>query len=103
MNRWQEAMMRAPSIDTLDGTCAFCGRRATNRHHIVPRSQGGAKGPTVTVCGLGNAGGCHGLLHSHRLHLRWLADEHVWQYACTSVPVKYEEALRSASWHDLEW
>lgn len=56
MNRYQEAMMALPSIESA--VCPFCGRPASNRHHIVPRGQGGKDGPTVTVCGFGNAAGC---------------------------------------------
>ena len=90
MNRYQEAMMALPSIESA--VCPFCGRLASNRHHIVPRSQGGKDGPTVTVCGFGNAAGCHGLLHSHVLHLRpdgrgW------WEWLRTDAPCKHEAAL----------
>lgn len=98
MNRYQEAMMALPSIESA--VCPFCGRPASNRHHIVPRSQGGAHGPTVTVCGFGNAAGCHGLLHSHVLHLRpdgrgW------WEWLRTDAPCKHEAALALPGWEPV--
>lgn len=104
MNEYQREMMSLPSIE--GARCAFCGRRATNRHHIVPRSQGGSKGPTVCVCGFGNASGCHGRLHDGRLHLRpdgngW------WEWLHTWKPVKHEGALPMDGWRPVrkedEW
>ncbi len=88
--------MGRPSID--GGFCPFCGRPATNRHHIVPRSQGGADGPTVAVCGMGGLSGCHGLLHSHMLHLRWRDG---WEALRTDEPTKYERALAMDGWRRL--
>lgn len=71
-------LMRGPSVETV--RCAVCGRAGRlERHHIVRRSAGRmyrhgveAPKPTVTLCGLGNAGGCHGLAHANRLHFRWV-------------------------------
>lgn len=99
MNRYQEHMMGKPSIET-EG-CAFCGRPVQSRHHIVPRSQGGKDGPTVTVCGFGNEGGCHGLLHSHRLHLRWGDDTQSWEYFRTAQPTKYDAVIGKDGWKAL--
>lgn len=96
MNEYQKALMLAPSIETP--YCPFCGRKATNRHHIVPRSQGGHDGPTVTVCGMGNASGCHGRLHAHKLHLKY---DGGWLYLETYQPVKYETALGKDGWKRL--
>lgn len=99
MNRHQRAMMALPSIELRrDGAivCPFCGRPATNRHHIVPRSQGGHDGPTVAVCGLGNASGCHGMLHAHRLHLR--PDGNGWWEWIATEPMKHEQALMRIGW-----
>lgn len=28
--------------------------------------------PTITLCGSGNTGGCHGKAHAHKLHFRWV-------------------------------
>lgn len=97
MNELQRAMMDAPSIDTP--YCPFCGRSAQNRHHIIPRSQGGHDGPTVTVCGIGNASGCHGKLHGHTLHLRF-TDR--WEYLETEQPTKYQDALSMEGWREVE-
>ena len=97
MNLIQQALMSAPSIVTP--VCPFCGRQAQNRHHIVPRSQGGRNGPTVDVCGMGNASGCHGKLHHHTLHVRY---QDGWQYLETKQPTKYQDALAMDGWRTLE-
>lgn len=99
MNEHQKRLMKGVSIE--GETCVFCGMKATNAHHVVPRSQGGSSGPTIPVCGMGNASGCHGLLHSHMLHLRW--DEETWQwlYLRTEKPMKYENALEEDGWKPL--
>lgn len=99
MNEQQRAMMALPSIEYA--CCPFCGRMATNRHHIVPRSAGGKDGPTVTVCGMGNASGCHALLHAHRLHLRPSGDGW-WEWLLTAEPVKYDKALAMPGWMRVE-
>ncbi len=98
MNEFQRALMGMPSIESA--VCPFCGMPATNRHHVVPRSQGGKDGPTVTVCGFGNAGGCHGDLHAHRLHLR--ARDGRWEWLRTDEPTKYERALEMDGWRPVE-
>lgn len=97
INRYDENNMRGPSIETE--LCPFCGRPASNRHHIVPRSRGGHKGPTVTVCGMGNTSGCHRLLHDHRLHLRWSGE--TWEYLVTAEPTKYEKAFEKEGWRNV--
>ena len=89
MNEYQKHIMTMESIDTL--LCPFCGQVATNKHHIVPRSQGGGKGPTVTVCGNGNTSGCHGDFHKHKLHL--YVHEGRWVYYRSEEPVKFDKAL----------
>ena len=90
MNEYEKELMKAPSIE--GNHCAFCGRPATERHHVVPRSQGGSKGPTIPVCGMGNASGCHGLLHAHKLHPTY-SELLGWEYIYTQEPMKYEKAL----------
>ena len=99
MNEHQKKLMKGPSIS--GSVCPFCGRPVANSHHIVPRSQGGVKGPTVNVCGMGNASGCHGKLHSHMLHLRFDADSWQWMYLRTKEPMKYEKALELDGWKPL--
>ncbi len=98
MNGYQKRLMDKPSIENADGLCAFCGRPAGSRHHIVPRSQGGETGPTVMVCGRGNESGCHGLLHSGRLHLDWDGARACWVYKHVPSPMKFERARRLPSW-----
>lgn len=101
MDRLQADLMDKPSIG--GSLCPFCGRLATNRHHIVFRSQGGGDGPTVNVCGFGNTSGCHGLLHQRRIHLRWGGDH--WEWIRTREPMKYSEALKLDGWervHEYE-
>lgn len=99
MNKYQERLMDKPRIESA--ICPFCGRRAQSRHHIVPRSQGGAKGPTVRVCGLGNEGGCHGRFHHHTLHLDWNDEAQGWEYIRTDEPMKFEQARKMEGWMPL--
>jgi hypothetical protein len=89
-------LFNAPSIDLP--YCPFCGRPATNRHHAVPRSQGGTKGAIITVCGLGNMTGCHAKLHNHTLHVRYTGK---WEYLYTEQPTKYQAALSMEGWETL--
>ena len=96
MNNFEKQLMQAPSIRTP--WCVFCGKKATNYHHVVFRSQGGEKGPVLSVCGLGNASGCHGKLHSRKLHVRY-TDR--WEYLETEEPTKYQTALGMEGWKPL--
>ena len=95
MNRYDADLMDKPSIHSE--LCPFCGRMATNAHHIVYRSRGGKDGPTVDVCGSGTEG-CHWLFHSHRLHLRW---DGGWMYLRTDEPVKQDKALGMEGWRNV--
>ena len=96
MYEYEKPLMDKPSIELP--WCPFCGKPATNRHHIVYRSHGGKDGPTVTVCGFGNASGCHGKLHSHRLHMRY-TDR--WEYLETKEPTKEQIAQQMEGWRPL--
>lgn len=74
--------------------CAWCGRPATNSHHVPPRSKGsflfvGTNGYTTTLlpalvalCGMGNVSGCHAMAHRHSLAVRWVWETeqaaHMW-------------------------
>ena len=111
-------MMGKPDIDNAWGFCCVCGRPATDRHHIVKRSAGKlvvngreVKKPTVRLCGMGNASGCHGLAHQGMLHFRWVereantfndggfvVGEGHWEHLVTSEPTKYQDALRMRGW-----
>lgn len=94
-NAQRDRILGKPSIETE--LCPFCGRIATNRHHIIPKGMGGSKAekliPTVTVCGMGNASGCHGRLHDHTLELDWDDESDWWVY-------RYPKAIDSG-WKPL--
>lgn len=96
MNELEKALYHAPSLHSP--YCVICGKPATNQHHVVFRSQGGEGGATVSVCGFGNASGCHGKLHNRTLHLRF-TDR--WQYLETDKPTKYQTALAMSGWRDV--
>lgn len=71
-------LMGKPSLSNAHGRCCWCGRPATNRHHVVKRSAGTwvkdgrtITKPTILLCGEGNASGCHGKAHQGLLHFDW--------------------------------
>lgn len=99
MNERQTRLMRGKSIESA--LCPFCGRPSTNRHHIVPRSAGGKNGPTVCVCGMGNASGCHRLLELHYLHMDWDEADGCWKYLRTDEPMKDERADMLDGWRPV--
>jgi hypothetical protein len=49
--------------------CVVCGSAASNNHHEPPRSRfhksDEPRIPTFSLCGGGNASGCHGLAHNN--------------------------------------
>lgn len=96
MNELLQELLDKPSIESP--WCPFCGKPFKSRHHIVPRSQGGSGGPTVTVCGIDNVTGCHGDFHQHMKHLRW---NNGWEYLSLKSPIKYETALEMDGWKRL--
>lgn len=104
MNAYRERLYGRPSIETE--LCPFCGRMATNRHHIIPKGLGGSKRekdiPTVTVCGMGNASGCHGKLHGNggRIYLDW-NDDGFWEW-CNAPGMRYEQARATCEWHRVK-
>lgn len=98
MNEYQKRLIQAPTIRGFN--CVFCGRPRQAYHHIVPRSQGGGNGPVIPVCGCGNESGCHGLLHSHRLHLAY-DPRFGLSFKYTPEPTRYEDALGMAGWMPL--
>lgn len=111
--------------------CAVCGRTwPLNQHHIVRRSAGQLvrdgivlPKPTITLCGSGNTGGCHGAAHDGTLHFRWvqqrwcdgfrnssaptggydvaLARGGHWEYLRTGEPCRYIDALDMDGWRRL--
>ena len=112
MNLLFRRMMNAPDVhaDMFEPRCVICGRYPYDhieRHHVVPRSQGGTNGPTLDVCAAGgnilkDSRGlvtCHGALHHRLMHLRWTGDR--WEYLRTDEPTKYERALAMDGWKPL--
>lgn len=99
-------LMDAPSVETP--WCAVCGRSGhVECHHMVKRSAGrlyrdGAEvpKPTITLCGHGNADGCHGKAHSGRLHFKF-EDGRLWYLECE--PMGYLQALESDGWREVRW
>ena len=81
-NEQRDRLLGKPSVNTE--YCPFCGRRATNKHHVIPKGMGGTAHekaiPTITVCGHGNTNGCHGRLHDHTLELNWDDETDWWKY-----------------------
>lgn len=72
-------LMGKPSLSNAHGQCCWCGRPATNHHHVVKRSSGtwvkdgrAVSKPTILLCGEGNASGCHGKAHQGLLHFKWV-------------------------------
>lgn len=88
--------------------CAVCGSHGhLEQHHMVPRSAGnlyyqGRKldKPTITLCGMGNSSGCHGLTHAHKLHFRYRAG--MLEYLITDYPVKHYKAIVMDGWEIVE-
>ena len=59
-------------------------------------------GSDVTLCGSGNASGCHGMAHSGRLHFRCLDGR--LQFLLCRRPMRYEDALLvEDGWQDAGW
>lgn len=120
VNELYKPLMGKPNIDNAYGACCWCGRPATDRHHIVKRSAGKLvirgrelSKPTVRLCGMGNASGCHGKAHEGRLHFRWVEPaknrftkveffgEGHWEALETAEPMKYQEALEMEGWRRI--
>lgn len=103
------------------GRCVVCGKTwPLNQHHVVYRSSGKmfkngveVPKPTLTLCGNGNTGGCHGKAHHHTLHFRWVPEKIIdrsfayqtkkhpvtvngghWEYMFTDEPVPEFDALQ---------
>lgn len=95
--QYYEALMGKPDVD-WDGRCSYCGRPAGNLHHVVPKGMGGVTAeeehriPKVRLCGMGNASGCHGLVHARLLHLQWCDAMGGWVALRTIGPMGDQEA-----------
>ena len=86
--------------------CPICGATwPLNQHHAVFRSAGECydprtgeprEKPTITLCGSGNASGCHGKAHHRMLHFKNMFGD--WWYLETEEPTKYMDALKMDGW-----
>lgn len=108
MNEFERLLLDRPSM--VQSRCAVCGRPAANRHHVVMKGAGGLPSrverriPLLSLCGMGNADGCHGLAHHRQLHFRYRDG---WEWLYTPEPVPYQRALSMGGWRrcltDGEW
>lgn len=83
-------LYRGPSGDAHSleegALCAWCGRPASNCHHVPAKGMGGRnrtfvlrtpmgafvlRPALIALCGSGTTG-CHGLAHSRGLRIRWM-------------------------------
>lgn len=103
---WRRALLYAPSYRVP--WCPVCGSPGPlEDHHVVYRSQGGAKGPTVRLCKA-----CHMACHAHVLHLRFVRAPAVssslaygvgghWEWLRTEEAAKDFDALGMDGWKRL--
>lgn len=82
---WRDDIYAAPSVRR--DWCVVCGKPATNMHHVIPNDR--KHSPALSLCGMGNASGCHGAAHAHRLHFRF-TDR--WEYMWTDEPLNELDA-----------
>lgn len=96
-NIQRDRLFGKPSIKSR--YCPFCGRMATNEHHIIQKGMGGTKRekeiPTVTVCGWGNTSGCHGKIHEHLIEIDWDDETGWWRYRYTTGTDTEWKAVRT--------
>jgi 5-methylcytosine-specific restriction protein A len=97
----QEAARRI--VRDRDGdTCQMCGRFMYERrsvHHRLPKGMGGSallESPAnlVTLCGVGNADGCHGKAHSNP---QW-ARNHGWIVSRSFDPAEIPVDMHDGWW-----
>lgn len=113
-------LMQAPSY--ISDRCFICGKKATNKHHMVKRSAGELyvngrklKKPEITLCGSGCTGH-HGLAHAGKLHFRWVPEivenksseyteysrtGHL-EYLITNNSTKYQDTLQMDGWQRVK-
>lgn len=91
-------LLDRPSVTATD-RCVVCGAPASDAHHVIEKGIGGTSGsierriPKLRLCGMGNASGCHGLVHQMRLHLYWREPDG-WVWWLSPEPMPHEEAWR---------
>lgn len=108
---WRD-LMAAHDADNDEHECCVCRAlgmhvKATNRHHMVPRSVGKLfdddmrelPKPTVRLCGMGNTCGCHGKAHSGLLHFRF--EDGKLEFLLPSAPIDRLTALALDGWRAL--
>ena len=82
--------------------CVVCGRRANNHHHVIQKGMGGTvyakRIPTLLLCGMGGASGCHGLAHSKRLHFDYRDGQWWYCYLMRDEPHSRDYALKKGKW-----
>jgi hypothetical protein len=103
---WPLMHLPPETVEVIENSrfCIVCGATwPLNRHHIVFRSAGelyedGKKvpKPCITLCGSGNASGCHGLAHSRMLHFR--NNGGMLECLMTPEPTRYHVALDMPGW-----
>lgn len=106
INNLNKHLLGCPSIKSR--YCVVCGEPATNDHHVIIKGIGGSKYakqiPTVSLCGMGNTSGCHGLAHSGRLFFDYRTSlktgRKCWHYCKTDVPVSLFMALEFGEWRE---
>lgn len=102
---WLRPWLRLPTHRS--DRCLVCGSaEALEQHHPLPRSQGGSRGPTLTLCRR-----CHDAIHMRRvLHLRPVAIGMTFgvggsgghaEWLETEEPMGDFEALGLRGWHRL--
>lgn len=96
--------------DMIRDHCIFCGRKRTNEHHLIPKSRlpkgymdSDAISPRLSVCGQGNASGCHGKLHTGRLFVDWVDEEGCYAYLVSREPISRAKAYNSTGWALIPW
>ena len=97
LNHLNRHLLNQPSLRRA--YCVVCGKPANNQHHVIIKGMGGTKYakqiPTVSLCGMGNASGCHGLAHTGRLFFDYRDG---WYYCQVREPITYEIALEYGEW-----
>lgn len=92
--------------DVKQKRCVVCGKTATNKHHVIERSEGSLLGgrkihkPVVTLCGSGTTG-CHGKVHEGRLHLDWRNGE--WEFLETEEVTSQKHAYKLDGWKPCKY
>lgn len=105
MDAYQRELMDKPSVPRQP-YCPVCGKAgALTEHHIVPRSQGGKRGPTIYLCGDGTTG-CHGLAEDNKLHFyyedNFLTDDPPqWMWVMFPSETKVDDPWSVAGWKPL--